>query len=325
MQEHFSADSNFIPDRNVTITAMMTVPEFIRGISRAELAELAETLPIALAGEDIEGVHKVRVQVRRLRTCLKLGTPYFRKKVIKSLRGELKEVGQIFGQVRDLDVLQLGFRRFYTGEEIHPRFDREIWQPAFGKIYTNARIGMQSCVDSLFFKDLLALMNAFLQPGFGLRSEAKTAPLPTSLRAFLSPTLMAQLTAMLAFRTSAENPPPYAEFHKLRLLAKAHRYTLEFIQPVLQPEPAGKMIENMVIVQDHLGELNDCVVAEKWLKIPQANALPPEVNQALTEYRAYEIARRAALTVSFSQIWADFQNLQPAVLLETAIQGWRTS
>ena len=320
MQENFAAKLPLSQNQGPDIVPDMSVPRAVRQICRAELTTLADMLPAALLGEEIEGVHKVRVTVRRLRTCLRFGKPYFKKSVIQSLRADLQAVGQSFGRVRDLDVLQLSFCLFYTGEEVHPGFDQAFWMPAFGKIDASSRAAMQSCAESAFFADLLGRMDDFLQPDLGLRSEEKQAGLPGSLRAYLAPILEEQLAAMLEFRTSPDNPPLYEEFHHLRLLAKAHRYTLEFFRPVLKPEPAAALIENLIGMQDHLGELNDCVVADKLLHTALENDLPTEVRQAVSDFSAHKNAERQVLTNAFSQIWVNYRTMQPQALLQAAIQ-----
>jgi len=320
MQENFAANLPASPDQRSNVAPEMPVPSAVRQVCQAELSTLAEMLPVALLGVEIEGVHKVRVTVRRLRTCLKFGKPYFKKSVIKSMRADLKEVGQAFGRVRDLDVLQLSFRLFYTGEEIHSGFDQNIWTPSFGSIDASSRAAMHDCAGSEFFVDLLGSLNNFLLPDFGLRSESKRIGLPGSLHAYLAPILKEQLTAMLEFRTSLDNPPPYAEFHHLRLLAKAHRYTLEFFHPILKPEPAALMIENLIGIQDHLGELNDCVVADRLLQAALENDLAPEVYQAVSDFRAHKNTERLVLTNTFAKIWQNYRNLRPDALLLTAAQ-----
>ena len=63
------------------------------------------TIPIALAGTDIEGVHDVRVASRRLRAAMDLAAPIFPAKWYKALNGTAKEITGALGEVRDRDVL----------------------------------------------------------------------------------------------------------------------------------------------------------------------------------------------------------------------------
>jgi CHAD domain-containing protein len=62
-------------------------------------------LPVALAGEDIEGVHDVRVASRRLRAAMDVATECFPTAWYRSLHETAKEITSALGEVRDRDVL----------------------------------------------------------------------------------------------------------------------------------------------------------------------------------------------------------------------------
>jgi len=59
--------------------------------------------------------------------------------------------------------------------------------------------------------------------------------------------------------------PPLARLHALRIACKRLRYTLEFFAEVLGPE-AKPVIKSVVTLQDHLGALQDAVVARGILR-----------------------------------------------------------
>jgi len=63
------------------------------------------TIPIALAGADIEGVHDVRVASRRLRAAMDIAAPAFPGKWYTALHRTAKEITGALGEVRDRDVL----------------------------------------------------------------------------------------------------------------------------------------------------------------------------------------------------------------------------
>ncbi len=63
------------------------------------------TMPAALAGEDIEGVHDVRVASRRLRAAMDVGVGCFPAGWYKPLHRSAKEITRALGEVRDRDVL----------------------------------------------------------------------------------------------------------------------------------------------------------------------------------------------------------------------------
>jgi len=310
--------------RNITpptgILPRTPVSAAVRKVVRVELDTLIRMLPVALRGEDIEGVHKVRVTVRRLRTCLKFGRRYFQKPLVKSLLDDLKEVGQICGQVRDLDVLHLSLDSFtirQNGENDPGPF---VWEPTFGSEYRRSREKMHECAESTQFSTLLAHLDEFTHPTIGLKSEHELAELPGALSEFLFPMLVKQLGSILQFETSEEAPPPYAEFHRLRLLSKAQRYTLEFFLPVLQYRPAGLLLAHLILLQDHLGVLNDTVVAGRLIDQALSQDLSPATRQMVEAFKEYKANERASLTRSFVQTWAAFERIDPRATLSTAIQ-----
>ena len=67
--------------------------------------ELWRAVPVALAGEDIEGVHDVRVASRRLRAAVDICAPCYPRKAYARMRKAVAEVTDELGGVRDCDVL----------------------------------------------------------------------------------------------------------------------------------------------------------------------------------------------------------------------------
>jgi CHAD domain-containing protein len=64
-----------------------------------------EAVPAAIAGEDIEGVHDVRVASRRLRAAMDVATGCFPESWYGPLHAIAKEITGALGEVRDRDVL----------------------------------------------------------------------------------------------------------------------------------------------------------------------------------------------------------------------------
>jgi hypothetical protein len=85
-----------------------------RETMRALIAErwtvVWETIPVALAGEDTEGVHDVRVASRRLRAAMDVAAPVFPRPWYKALHRTAKEITGALGEVRDRDVLLEAWR-----------------------------------------------------------------------------------------------------------------------------------------------------------------------------------------------------------------------
>lgn len=83
------------------------------GEFRAEMSKLIaerwgevwRAAPVAIAGEDIEGVHDVRVATRRLRAAMDVAIPAFPTAWYRKLHAEAKQMTGKLGEVRDRDVL----------------------------------------------------------------------------------------------------------------------------------------------------------------------------------------------------------------------------
>lgn len=71
----------------------------------ARWAAVWKAVPVAIAGEDIEGVHDVRVASRRLRAAMDVAVGCFPDSWYVPLHKVAKEITGALGEVRDRDVL----------------------------------------------------------------------------------------------------------------------------------------------------------------------------------------------------------------------------
>jgi CHAD domain-containing protein len=110
--------------------------------------------------------------------------------------------------------------------------------------------------------------------------------------------------------------------HRLRIAGKRLRYTLEFFEEVLAPQ-TGDLIKQMKRLQDHLGDLQDAVVASELLrdfltwgtwgrskgkkaKVPKEPVVAPGV----AVYMADKQAELQHLLETFPEVWTYFQSLE---------------
>jgi CHAD domain-containing protein len=112
------------------------------------------------------------------------------------------------------------------------------------------------------------------------------------------------------------------QLHRLRIAGKRLRYTLEFFEEVLAPQ-TGDLIKQMKVLQDHLGDLQDAVVASELLrdfltwgtwggardgkkrsKIPKEPIVAPGV----AVYMAKKQAELQRLLRTFPDVWRFFRS-----------------
>ena len=81
----------------------VTAGEAFRRIVDCVLAHLMANQPAAAAG-DVEGVHQMRIAIRRLRAALMLFRPQLEPHAEARFTEALRDLGRIFGEARDWDV-----------------------------------------------------------------------------------------------------------------------------------------------------------------------------------------------------------------------------
>ena len=300
----------------VVLTPTMTVPTAVQRIIQQQTLVFERMLPIALHGDDIEGVHKVRVSLRRMRTVLKVTRPYFQKKTLVATRIDLKFVRQVFGRVRDMDVFKESFSHFFSEFAPGLELDSTIWDPVFDFTYQDYSAQIHAPVTLEIIDQLKETLSEYQSANSVLKNPGKLAMLPGDLSAFLPIILQSQLEGILSFELGEIEDRNYPRHHQLRLLIKAHRYTYEFFQSVLGSDASSQAIGLLIHVQDYLGELNDSVQAIRLLSTHQSPRHPQAVSDSLTAYIEFERERQTSLVSSFPQIWDNF--------LEADLQGLLT-
>jgi len=118
--------------------------------------EVWKAVPVALAGEDIEGVHDVRVASRRLRAAMDVAVDCFPASWYRPLHRSAKAITGALGEVRDRDVLleALGGDRERAPLEEQPGLDLLIARVDRERVA--ARAAMEAFLHGLLRSDLPA-------------------------------------------------------------------------------------------------------------------------------------------------------------------------
>jgi CHAD domain-containing protein len=133
--------------------------------------------------------------------------------------------------------------------------------------------------------------------GVGLpKEDDQTAPV--RVRHILPELIFRRIGAVRAYGDILATATP-AQFHQLRIQFKELRYTLTFFEELLAGSGSG-VIELSRRVQDHLGDLNDTVVALGLLK--DLKCCPTEA----AVYSGFQKAEMARLTAGFTPLYEAF-------------------
>jgi CHAD domain-containing protein len=219
-------------------------------------------------GEDIEALHDMRVATRRMRAAFRIFGDYYQPKAVAPYLKGLKRTGRALGPVRDLDVFRAKIEAYLSTlpESEQGRLDGFLG--VLEARHEMTRKQMLTYLDSAKYHRFVERFGEFVETeGMGSRPVTLDGvePRPCRVRHIAPITIYERLAAVRAYDEWVTIPnPPLKRLHALRIACKRLRYTLEFFSEVLAPE-AKELIQELVIMQDHLGALQDVVVARRIL------------------------------------------------------------
>ena len=275
-------------------------------------------------GEDIEELHDMRVATRRMRAAFRVFEQYLDMKQLKSLLKGLRRTGKRLGAVRDLDVFWEKTQRHLDGLPPEQQTGLESLHEAWEAERKKKRKKMLDYLDSERYAQFNRDFAQFLQapdtgelPSLTKKGEA----IPRRLRHVAPMIIYERVADVLAYDEWVTRPDvPLNRLHRLRIAAKRLRYTLEFFEEALAPQTKD-LIKEMKKLQDHLGDLQDAMVASELLRDfltwgtwghakGEKAPLPKEpiVAPGVATYMADKQTELQRLLDTFPQTWAYFQS-----------------
>jgi len=239
-----------------------------RKIFRFHYQRMAYHEPDTRMGADMESLHDMRVATRRMRAAFQVFGPYYKPKAVAAYRKGLKRTGRALGTVRDLDVFRAKIDSYLSILAASQQHDLDPFLALLEAHRDSARERMNAYLDSDPYRRFKVRFGQFVETeGKGSRPTylEDREPRPYRVRHVAPMVIYRRVAAVRAYDewVSIPNPPP-ERLHALRIACKRLRYTLEFFQEVLGPETKA-LIGSIVTVQDHLGNLQDAVVARSLL------------------------------------------------------------
>lgn len=209
----------------------------------------------ALASDDPEYIHQMRVATRRLRAALRLFGPLLPEGFADRLLPPLHELMGMLGQVRDYDVLLAEI-----AAPVLAALPDEPRLAALVGVITERRFALrQQALQQLQAPHYGVVVLRTLATLHGLEtkvSSGETAPAASTLLDFAGSRLrrLRKKTLTLAAQASIDSP---ASMHALRIGIKRLRYALEFFAPLAARKPMQKLLGHLTALQDALGQIND--------------------------------------------------------------------
>ncbi len=241
------------PDSTAEEAFQATVLHCLRHLARNATAVSQAKLP--------EGVHQIRVGLRRLRAALSSCGDAFRVRTLEGLRERAKTLSDLFGVTRDLDVFAI---ELLTPVEnagkraglpqlrlLLEELRRESWERTAGLAQSDDFTG--------FLLDLGAAVETRVW---------REAPSQAQLKAFeCAAQTLASATLEKRFKQASKRAKNLSslnvqERHRLRISLKKLRYSAELFAPLYPAKPVATFLARLSKLQDLFGALNDSATVE---------------------------------------------------------------
>jgi triphosphatase len=303
----------------IELAADMPANAAFRSIASSCLKQIVDNKPAVVAGSS-EGIHQMRIGLRRLRAALSLFAPMFSDAEVRTLKTELKWITSELGPAREFDV--------FLSSVVAPlerQHARLVGMRSLSRDLEDRREAARkralAAISSKRFRELTLNFATWLEAG-GWRDpqgpllrERCEEPIEVTAQAQL-----ARFWKKIRKRgRRLAKLDPHAR-HKLRIAAKKLRYATEFYQTVFagrkQQKRRAAFLSALKELQDCLGDLNDIFMHEK-LATGMAQASGTRSPRRTRELFAagllagHEEARRKPLLTAAKGALRRFEKLKP--------------
>lgn len=234
------------------IEQQQTPVEAFRSIALGCLEHFQRNEKGLLGEDDVEFVHQARVALRRLRSAIKLFAPVLPPEFVSTYGRTWQTLASALGEARNWDVFLAE-----TLPPLHSVFpDDKDLKRLKTAAQRRARSARKSLTGLLAVSEYSRLLLEFTAAIYTL---GDTLPIPLKEFARQQIDRHTRKARQLASRHAQLDP---AERHRMRIVFKKLRYTLEFFTPLLAPRRLKPYLQSLGRLQDELGLINDHITAE---------------------------------------------------------------
>ena len=286
------------------VTAPQTVSDAFRDVLTHNLSVLAVWEEAARRGEDIEGVHQLRVAFRRLRSALRVFRAAVPRAATQVWADDMRWLASQLGPARDIDVFI---------DEGLDALSGKLPLPGEGKLADLAQRHREQAYQSV--REMLAShrYGAFKQnfshwletEGWrnGELTDQHRQRLENPVVPFARRRLTKQRRQVVATGEEIDQNVP-EQMHLLRIACKRLRYASEFFRSLF--EDMDIFIDHLKQLQDLLGVMNDVAVMHHLLDILLAGETDPEILQYAGALVGWRTRQYYEIKNSFNDRWREF-------------------
>ncbi|NNN08851.1 MAG: CHAD domain-containing protein [Acidimicrobiaceae bacterium] len=228
--------------------------EVVTRFIRREVKSIAYNEPLAHENLDTEGVHQLRVSARRLRSELRAMRSVLPREPWRELSEDLKWMGAVLGELRDLDVLsELLSGHLVLGTTLH-----DTVMAALDERRRRRHRDVLEMLESKRYARIVQRLGQLSRhPGLGDMAKIPAAELFVPVLWGASCTYFERIGDPSQRRSDDG-------LHQVRIATKKCRYNFE-IAALFLGENAHEVAQKLEVIQDILGKVHDRVVAISFL------------------------------------------------------------
>jgi triphosphatase len=282
-----------------------SVDDALAAILQSSLAQLLANQAVAEDGRDPEGIHQLRVALRRLRSALALLAAFAPSARLDALRADAKWLASSLGAARSWDVF-LGEVLVEVARGCGAADDlqslREIAEQARATSYAAARATL---ADARAGRFQLVLGAWIEQRGWRHDVSGETlAQLAAPATAFASSVLSARHRKVLKRGRHFKRMSLEAR-HELRLAVKKLRYTADFFLPLFGA-PGKRYVRRLGRLQERLGRYNDAATTRQLLAGLHVDAMSGAARQAMGVVLGWQACHLVCGERDLRSVWRAF-------------------
>ncbi|MDA9490216.1 CYTH and CHAD domain-containing protein [Bradyrhizobium sp. CCBAU 11361] len=290
--------------RKLRLDPSVTLDEAFATILRSCFLHLLQSLPAAEDGRNPEGVHQLRVSLRRLRSALDLMRSVGALSNLDALRSEARWLTQDLSAARDWDVFQLETLptiakacASVAGFDALGRAGAKCQSDAYRKAH-------QALDDRRCAVFLIGLGHWIETRGWRNDVAAEDLGQLAEPAVNFAQRILSEQYAKVLKRGRRFKSLTIDELHRVRLATKRLRYLSEFLLPLFADrKSARKFAHRLAGLQEELGAFNDMAVTASLL-----DGLDAEPDSAIAAAAIAGWQARASIGVqpSLQGAWRDF-------------------
>ena len=237
----------------------------VKSILQHLLTAMEMNEPGMLARLDTEFLHDYRIAVRRSRSILSQMKGVFPADRLEFFKREFAWLGAVTTPARDLDVYLLEFEKLQNRLAPEMRDALLPFKDFLQEQQEYAYKELVAAVTSERYKKLKQALNEFFKSNSD-EVDKKAPDAKKDIHRQANERIWRSYKRVKREADRLTPDSPAQDFHELRKSCKKLRYLLEFFQFFYPDKDIGKLIKQLKILQDNLGEFQDMDVQSIALK-----------------------------------------------------------